>query len=222
MKKTIASLMLAGSVLGGLVAPTLSVSASVTDNGDGTQTVTGQQNAEVEFKGQIGEIDPGNTDPTDPDAPKPGTDWIKVKLPTKVIYYSTSESSHKTIDSGNYKVDNLSSYPVDVQLTGFVGEDGKSAPNIDKIGTLDLKAGDTTINLVKDTAVISPNGSIFKLGANKKAINPQDKTGLPSDSSFKFEGVTAKDADLKNRTTLENKLEITLVGLDADGHVPSK
>ena len=43
MKKTLASLMLAGSVLGGLVAPASSVFASVVDNGDGTQTVQGQQ-----------------------------------------------------------------------------------------------------------------------------------------------------------------------------------
>lgn len=221
MKKTIASLMLAGSVLGGLMAPASSAFASSVDNGDGTQTITGQQNSQVEFKGQIGEIDPGTTDPEGPDAPGPGTDWIKVKLPTKVVYYSTAASKHQTIDSGDYAVNNLSAYPVDVQLTGFVGSDGTSAPNVNKVGNLALKAGATSIDLVKNSAAQTPAASIFKLGANSSVTNPQDNTGLNADNSFKIAGTTATGADLSQRTVLDNKLDITLVGLDADGAVPT-
>lgn len=227
MKKTLASLMLAGSVLGGLVAPASSVFASVVDNGDGTQTVQGQQDAQVEFKGQIGEIDPGTTDPTDPDAPGPGTDWIKVTLPTKVVYYSTSASAHKTIESGDYKVTNHSVYPVSVNVTGFVGEDGKSEPNIDKIGNLDLVSNQPSlkpqgpISLVKDSVAQKPNAKIAQLGADKTLSNYQDTTNLEASQTFAISGTTAPDAKLDEHTTLNNKLDITLVGLDKDGHDPA-
>lgn len=223
MKKTLASLMLAGSVLGGLMASVTSVSASVVDNKDGSQTVQGQQNAQVEFKGQIGEINPSdpNVDPTDPDAPGPGTDWIKVTLPTKVVYNSTPESAHKTITSPAYKVTNQSVYPVDVQLTGFVGADGKSAPDINKVGDLALKAGATSIDLVKAKVAQTPNASIFKLGTDPAKKNRQDTTGLKMDSTFNIAGTTAAGAKLDERTTLNNKLNITLVGLDKDGKVPA-
>ncbi|WP_242359648.1 hypothetical protein [Lactococcus petauri] len=220
MKKIIASLMLAGSVLGGLAAPALSASASVVKE-DSTQTVVGQQDAQVEFKGQIGELDPATADPTDPDAPKPGTDWIKVKLPTKVVYYSTAESKHKTIDSGDYKITNESVYPVDVKLTGFKGEDGKAQPNIDKVQSLALKAGGTTIDLVKGAVAQEPNASIFKLGVDSKKENRQDTTGLSQEGTFKISGATTEKANLSQRTILNNKLDITLVGLDKAGEVPA-
>ena len=44
--------------IGRVSSPCIISFASVVDNGDGTQTVQGQQDAQVEFKGQIGEIDP--------------------------------------------------------------------------------------------------------------------------------------------------------------------
>lgn len=221
MKKTLASLMLASSALGSLMIPATSVFASVVDNGDGTQTITGQPNAQIEFKGQIGEIDPETADPTDPDVPGPGTDWIKVKLPTKVVYYSTSSSKHQIIDSPDYTVSNSSAYPVDVQLSGFVGGDGTSAPNIEKIGELSLKVGSTSIDLVKGSTAQTPNSSIFKLGTDPGNTNRQDNTAFAASNTFKITGTTASGADLAKLSVLNNKLNITLVGLDKDGNVPA-
>lgn len=221
MKKTITTLMLAGLALSASTGYTTYVSASVIDNGDGTQTISGQQNSQIEFKGQIGELDPATTDPMDPDVPGPGTDWIKVNLPTKVVYYSTSTSKHQTIDSGDYSVSNLSVYPVDVQITGFVGSDGVSAPNITKIGNLSLKSGSTSIDLVKSSIAQTPNASIFKLGADTANINKQDNTSLAPSNTFKVEGLTTPGVDLSQRSILDNKLDITLVGLDRDGNIPT-
>lgn len=221
MKKTITILMLAGLALSASTGYTTYVSASVIDNGDGTQTISGQQNSQIEFKGQIGELDPATTDPMDPDVPGPGTDWIKVNLPTKVVYYSTSTSKHQTIDSGDYSVSNLSVYPVDVQITGFVGSDGVSAPNITKIGNLSLKSGSTSIDLVKSSIAQTPNASIFKLGADTANINKQDNTSLAPSNTFKVEGLTTPGVDLSQRSILDNKLDITLVGLDRDGNIPT-
>lgn len=222
MKKTIASMMLAATALGGLMAPSISAFASEVNNNDGTQTITGQQDSQVEFKGLIGEIDPGTTDPEDPDVPGPGTEWIKVKLPTKVVYYSTADSKHEQIKSGSYDINNLSAYPVDVQVTGFVGADGTSAPNIDKILDLKMMSGNKAIDLVKQEKVSTPNDSIFKLGASSKATNPQDNTDFEETNQFNIVGSTVTSSDFTKQTTLDNKLDITLVGLDADGKVPTE
>lgn len=223
MKKTLTTILLGGAVLASTASATQTF-ASTTDHGDGTQTVTGENKSSVVFVGNIGEFDPGTTDPGKPGVPGPGDDsWIKVKLPTEVAYYSTGSSKHQIIDSNDSEVVNESAYPVSVKLSGFTDETG-AAPNTDYIAelklvannTIDLVSPDSDGDGVKEVFDNTTTPELFKLGANPNSAYPQDNISDAESKTFKFTGLTEGADSLKNQETVNNKLELTFVSLDAD------
>ncbi|WP_242359646.1 bacterial Ig-like domain-containing protein [Lactococcus petauri] len=149
--------------------------------------------------------------------PDVGTEWINVKLPLSMGYYSTADSHHKTITSRQYKVENLSSHPVDVKLTGFVGGDGASPADTRGVEELKLNVSDKQFSrLVFHGKRISYDKnnqtSLYTLGA---AGNGNGSTGI-----FNFSGTTASDVDLSKPILLQNQLNFTLTGLEQDGSIP--
>ena len=223
MKKTIAAVLLGGTILASVAGATNAFAATA-DHGDGYKTVTGEPNTSVDFVGAIGQFDPETTDPTDPLAPGAGDDaWIKVILPTSVAYYSTGSSKHKDIESGIFRVENKSPYPVAVKLSGFTAGDGASAPATNLIDSLAIHADGTKVfDLISSGGVANKpeNNLLFKLGAN--ASNPdfnQDNTGQKSDKSFNLKGQTdGSPSILTGQTEIDNKLHFTLTSLDAEGN----
>ncbi|WP_285122515.1 hypothetical protein [Lactococcus petauri] len=149
--------------------------------------------------------------------PDVGTKWINVKLPLSMSYYSTADSHHKTITSRQYKIENLSSHPVDVKLTGFVGGDGISPADTRGVEELKLNVSDTQFSrLVFHGKRISydknKQNSLYTLGAAG--------SGTDSIGTFNFSGTTASDVDLSKPILLQNQLNFTLTGLEQDGSIP--
>ena len=217
MKKTISSIMLAGTVLSGLAVPAFSVSAD-------TQTITGQNSASVTLKGNLGKFDPGNTDPTDPNAPGPGNDWIKVSLPTVLQY---SSGSNDKFVGGTGSVTNYSPYPVSYQVTKFTGADGKSSPDITHLVNLNIDnfvistgVDDGTTDLVKDSKLVDPS-SLKPIVLGGSGPNRQDHTGRAGQEMLAVGGTLEKGTSSAKQVIQNNTLTFTLTGLDADGHVPA-
>ena len=189
--------------------------ANITDNGDGTQTVTGEAESSVNFVGKLGEFDPG-TEPPGPGTPGPGDDsWIKVKLPTTVVYYSTGSSKHKTIDSPEHAIENQSNYPVKVEVSSFTDPSGQAPVTT---GVKHLNLGN--IPLVKDKVAeaFATPAQLFDLGAGGQAPVPGNFTA-DSTGSFKISGETDEALDVSIVTRLDNKVSFTFTALDENGKV---
>ena len=216
MKKTISSIMLAGTVLSGLSASALSASAD-------TQTITGNSSASVALKGTLGKFVPGTTDPTDPNAPGPGNEWIKVTLPTTMQY---SSGDNDEFVGSNGSVTNKSPYPVSYQITGFTGADGKSSPDITHLVNLEIDnfvvdpaVNDGATTLVKDSKLADLSSSkLVVLGGYGK--NRQNHTGRSAQESIAVKGTPKKGTSSAKQIIQNNTLIFTLTGLDADGYVP--
>lgn len=222
-KKVLFYVLLAGVFLANIIA-TAPASADVTPNGDGSQTVSKQEQANLKVNGRVGEMNPSTTNPTDPNVPGVGMDWIQVKLPLRAGYYSTAESQHKRIDSNTFKVDNLSAYPVSISLSGFVGADGTSAPVTTGVESLKMNLDKTSIPLVTGGAPAVFNGSdksapVYTLGAGSSTPAPGSFKG-PASGTFSFSGTTQSNIDVSKAIVLNNQLNFTLTGLDGDGNVP--
>jgi hypothetical protein len=203
MKKIIASLMSAS-----LLFPTSVAFATVVDNGDGTQTIRDETFSDADLTGYIGE----NIYPTE--------DWIKVKLPTEMIYFSTANSEHREIESSDYEVTNESVFPVAIRLTGFFGEDGESEPDVDRIEELVMNA-DSPINLISNHEALYPDELMFKLDASPESDNPWGPTEH-SKKNFHFSGSTVQGSNVFGKQSeVNNKLRFQLVQLDENGNVPS-
>lgn len=199
------------------------ISANTNSN---DQIVMKEEEASIKFKGRVGEMDPEETDPNDPNVPGPGMDWIKVKIPLTTEYYSTAESKHKTISSREYKFENMSAYPVEISISGFSSHDGSSVPDTNGVNSLDINNDLLKIPLVK-------NNIPQKFDKQDKRIKlfslaPGSKT--PALGKFEgnktekitFSGNTLENIDIGNKLTLNNQLEFTFVGLDQDGKAPEK
>ena len=157
--------------------------------------------------------------------PPIGRDWIQVKIPLSVGYYSTADSQHKNISSNMYKIDNLSDYPVKIELSGFVGNDGISNPIITGIRDLSMVLDTTSISLV--TNGISENfndtdksSNLYILGSGSTSPASGNFKGQSS-GVFSFTGATDSNIDIKKELLLDNQLNFTLTGLDGDGNIPS-
>lgn len=156
--------------------------------------------------------------------PEVGTEWVHVKLPLRTGYYSTAESQHKKLASSEYKVENLSDYPVAVSLSGFVGSDGASAPVTTGIEGLNMNLDTISVPLVKESQAEAFNTSdknvtLYTLGAGSTTPAPGSFNGKSS-GQFNFSGTTQAAYDTTKATVLENQLSFTLVGLDGDGNLP--
>ncbi|MCL2113351.1 MAG: hypothetical protein FWH31_05305 [Streptococcaceae bacterium] len=98
----------------GLSVATVAMLSAVTLTVKANQTIVGPTNtADITVKGQIG-FDPGEGGETiDPE------DWIKVKLPTAVVFSSTAGDNHESIKSAEYAIQNLSVKSVDVTVSDY-------------------------------------------------------------------------------------------------------
>lgn len=157
--------------------------------------------------------------------PPIGRDWIQVKLPLSAGYYSTADSQHKNISSNIYKIDNLSDYPVKIELSGFVGNDGISNPIITGIRDLSMVLDSTSISLVTKGTVENFNdtdksSNLYILGSGSASPASGNFKG-PSSGIFSFIGTTEPNIDVTKKILLDNQLNFTLTGLDGDGNIPS-
>ena len=160
----------------------------------------------------------------DADVPPVGQEWIKVKIPLKMGYYSTAESKHKVISSAQYKVENLSDYPVEVDYNGqggFVGKDGSSEPITTGVQelTMDLSDGFKYPLVTKGQPVHSTKGYVYKLGA-RSGTPISGNFKAPSSNTIRFSGATQSNINPSQLITQENKLNFELSLLDPNGQIP--
>ena len=210
--KMVALALGASSMLGAVA-----VSADVVDNGDGTQTVdngTGSvvNEAEVSVKGYLGldNTDPGNPEPEDPNK------WVKVTLPTAVLFQATESSKFSDIASPDYQIFNHSGRPVQISVKDY------SMPNVGSVDALNITAtgNNTNVKLVESNKISVSPSLLMKL-------NPEDSTakqpiqGVTNNDIFKFNGKTLESwqtsPDSKSET-LAATLNLNLVPLDEDGN----
>lgn len=198
------------------------------DNGD-TQTIegiSGETSAEVKTRGNLGGIDP-----TDPETPLPEGDdrWIKVTLPTAVIFESDSTDAEKITSVSNYEIKNESARPVKVDVTKYVinGGDG-----VDALAELNIKRGagyeyDSSANAIKESATSSVKLTKAK-GEGNNAINQEfvrlantqgeigGKTSAKNTTNFEFNGAidTTQLAESKNFVESNLTLKFTVLRMD--------
>lgn len=157
----------------------------------------------------------------DADVPPVGQEWIKVKIPLKMGYYSTAESKHKVISSAQYKVENLSDYPVKVSYgAGFVGKDGSSKPITTGVQELNMVLSDGyKLPLVEGGSPTRYTMELYNLGA-RSGTPVSGNFNKPSSGTISFSGSTQNTIDTSKLVTYENKLNFELSLLDPNGQVP--
>ena len=155
------------------------------------------------------------------DTPPVGQDWIKVKLPLEMGYRSTSDSNHKYISSDQYKVENLSDYPVAVSYTGFVGKDGSSNPITTGVQNLNLVLSDGYKFLLVENGKATDYAKtrLYELGA-RSGTPISGNFDKPSSETIKFSGSTQSNIDSSRLIIQDNQLNFELSLLDPNGQIP--
>jgi len=206
----------AASVLAGMM--TLGMSSQVFAAEGDNQTISGnegQSSAEILARGNFGEIDP-----TDPDETLPEGDerWIKVTLPTAVVFESKDQ---ETITSPkNYQIMNESGRPVKVDVASYniTGGGGVSALTELNIKRSTGYEGNETVNLISDTAKVQ-NYNIdkeFVRLANKEGKFGNVEGGAKS-TNFEFTGSVNKEALSEGDNHVDSKLTLKFTALRMDG-----
>ncbi|HCQ8747204.1 hypothetical protein [Enterococcus entomosocium] len=199
------------------------------DEGD-TETVEGtkgENSVEVKTRGNLGEIDP-----TDPETPLPEGDdrWIKVTLPTAVVFESDSSDETKITSPKNYEIKNESARPVKVDVTKYVinGGDGIGA-----LAELNIKRGtgyvyDSNGKAINESATSSVkltkaqgegnetiNQELVRLANNKGEIG--GKTSATTTTNFEFTGAIDTNGLKESKNFVESNLELKFTALRMDG-----
>ncbi|MFK4899004.1 hypothetical protein [Lactococcus petauri] len=205
------------SVLTGMVA--LGISSPVFAAEGDYQTISGkdgQTSAEVITRGNLGEIDP-----TDPETPLPEGDerWIKVTLPTAVVF--ESEDQETITSPKNYEIKNESGRPVKVDVASYniTGGDGVSALTELNIKRSAGYQGNETVNLVTGTASVKNyaiNEEFVRLANNEGNFGSVTGTGANT-TNFEFTGKVDKDALSDKSNYVESKLNFKFTALRMDG-----
>lgn len=193
---------------------TISASASIIDNGNGTQTVdnangSSDTTADITVNGQIGFDNTDGSNPTNPSDPNL---WLNIEVPTDMAFYSTDSSDHKDIDGDAGTLKNNSGRPVSISVSDFTDGNGNAA-QLDGISELDLiPTSGNTIDLKtfvggELTTLISPDAS----GQDASV------TGV-SETTMKITGKV--DSALKGQKQSTNELELNFTPLDKDGVTP--
>lgn len=160
----------------------------------------------------------------DSTVPPVGLEWIKVKIPLKYSYHSTAISRHKNIISDKSEIENLSDYPVEVDLSGFVSDDGKSSPKVSGIDNLFIDVGEQKINLVTNGKpdVFNNGDKLTKLytlgGSSGSSIHGNFKGS--SKGNISFSGNTQGGVNSKRVIFQDNSLNFIFKALDGDGNIP--
>lgn len=205
------------SVLTGMVA--LGISSPVFAAEGDYQTISGkdgQTSAEVITRGNLGEIDP-----TDPETPLPEGDerWIKVTLPTAVVF--ESEDQETITSPKNYEIKNDSGRPVKVDVASYniTGGDGVLALTELNIKRSAGYQGNETVNLVTGSASVQNyniNEEFVRLANNEGNFGSVTGTGANT-TNFEFTGKVDKDALSDKSNYVESKLNFKFTALRMDG-----
>lgn len=205
------------SVLTGMVA--LGISSPVFAAEGDYQTISGkdgQTSAEVITRGNLGEIDP-----TDPDTPLPEGDerWIKVTLPTAVVF--ESEDQETITSPKNYEIKNESGRPVKVDVASYNITGGDGVPALTELNIKRSAGyqGNETVNLVSGTASVKNyaiNEEFVRLANNEGNFGSVTGTGANT-TNFEFTGKVDKDALSDKSNYVESKLNFKFTALRMDG-----
>lgn len=205
------------SVLTGMVA--LGISSPVFAAEGDYQTISGkdgQTSAEVITRGNLGEIDP-----TDPETPLPEGDdrWIKVTLPTAVVF--ESEDQETITSPKNYEIKNESGRPVKVDVASYNITGGDGVPALTELNIKRSAGyqGNETINLVSGTASVKNyaiNEEFVRLANNEGDFGSVTGTGANT-TNFEFTGKVDKDSLSDKSNYVESKLNFKFTALRMDG-----
>lgn len=205
------------SVLTGMVA--LGISSPVFAAEGDYQTISGkagQTSAEVITRGNLGEIDP-----TDPETPLPEGDerWIKVTLPTAVVF--ESEDQETITSPKNYEIKNESGRPVKVDVASYNITGGDGVPALTELNIKRSAGyqGNETVNLVTGTASVKNyaiNEEFVRLANNEGNFGSVTGTGANT-TNFEFTGKVDKDALSDKSNYVESKLNFKFTALRMDG-----
>lgn len=199
------------------------------DEGD-TQTVegtNGENSAEVKTRGNLGEIVP-----TDPETPLPEGDdrWIKVTLPTAVVFESDSNDAKKITSVKNYEIKNESGRPVKVDVTKYVIDGGDG---IKALAELNIKRGegyvyDNSTKMIHESSTSSVkltkaqgqgndaiNQELVRLANNKGEIG--GKTSAKTTTNFEFTGVIDTGELKESKNFVDSNLTFKFSALRMDG-----
>lgn len=205
------------SVLTGMVA--LGISSPVFAAEGDYQTISGkdgQTSAEVITRGNLGEIDS-----TDPETPLPEGDerWIKVTLPTAVVF--ESEDQETITSPKNYEIKNESGRPVKVDVASYNITGGDGVPALTELNIKRSAGyqGNETVNLVTGTASVKNyaiNEEFVRLANNEGNFGSVTGTGANT-TNFEFTGKVDKDALSDKSNYVESKLNFKFTALRMDG-----
>ncbi|WP_285124228.1 hypothetical protein [Lactococcus petauri] len=205
------------SVLTGMVA--LGISSPVFAAEGDYQTISGkdgQTSAEVITRGNLGEIDP-----TDPETPLPEGDerWIKVTLPTAVVF--ESEDQETITSPKNYEIKNESGRPVKVDVASYNITGGDGVPALTELNIKRSAGyqGNETVNLVTGAASVKNyaiNEEFVRLANNEGNFGSVTGTGANT-TNFEFTGKVDKDALSDKSNYVESKLNFKFTALRMDG-----
>lgn len=202
------------SVLTGMVA--LGISSPVFAAEGDYQTVEGKTSAEVITRGNLGEIDP-----TDPETPLPEGDerWIKVTLPTAVVF--ESEDQETITSPKNYEIKNESARPVKVDVASYNITGGDGVPALTELNIKRSAGyqGNEIVNLVSGTASAQNyiiNEEFVRLANNEGDFGSVTGTGATT-TNFEFTGKVDKDALSEKSNYVESKLNFKFTALRMDG-----
>ncbi|WP_180379975.1 MucBP domain-containing protein, partial [Enterococcus faecalis] len=174
-----------------------------------TQTIEGKDGetiAEVITRGNLGEIDS-----TNPDTPLPEGDnrWLKVILPTAVVFESDQDKSNITSPK-NYQIKNKSGRPIKVDILTYeiMGGNGVAALNTLNIQRSAGYQGTTVIPLVNNGGTKNKydiQKEFVRLANSQGDYNQMKGTGI-KEISFEFTGT----ADLSKLEEEQNYIESKL------------
>ncbi|UYT09865.1 hypothetical protein [Lactococcus garvieae] len=210
-KKTVAASVLAGIM-------TLGMSSQVFAAEGDNQTISGkdgQSTAEITTRGNLGAIDP-----TDPEETLPEGDerWIKVTLPTSVVFESEDQA---TITSPkNYQIKNESGRPVKVDVASYNITGGGGVPALKELNIKRSAGyqGSETVNLVSETAKVQNyniDQEFVRLANNEGKFGSE--TGATNTTNFEFTGSVDKEALSEKSNYVESKLNFKFTALRMDG-----
>lgn len=181
---------------------------------DGTK---GEPSAEIITRGNLGDIDP-----TNPETPLPEGDdrWIKVVLPTAVVFESTDQQTIRS--PKNYEIRNESGRPVKVDVTSYIIDGGNGVPALTQ---LNIKrsvgyVGNEIVNLVTTTTPENKeypvNRELVRLANNKGVFGDITENGHKA-TNFEFTGTMDKDKLAEKQNFIESKLKFKFTALRLDG-----
>ncbi|EOH8750442.1 hypothetical protein ACMDXZ_002900 [Enterococcus faecalis] len=185
------------------------------DEGD-TQTIegtNGENSANVITRGNLGKIDP-----TDPEIPLPEGDdhWIKVTLPTAVVFESDSSDAKKITSVSNYEINNESGRPVKVDIAKYVinGGDGYIYDSNEKV------INESAVSSLKLTKAQGQgndtiNQELVRLANNKGEIG--GKTSAKTTTNFEFTGAIDTNKLQESKNFVDSNLTFKFTALRMDG-----